>query len=253
MRVLAGVDGCKGGWVAAVRAAPSEPIRLSVHAAFADLVETLGPTATIAVDMPIGLPERIDGSGRVAERAVRGLLRGRQSSVFSIPGRAVVESIPPMFHDELHRRESHRAASDLARTLSTPPRGVSIQGYMLFRKILEIDVLLRASPALAERIVESHPELAFAILNDGEPMALPKKVKNCAHPAGLAERRALLATHGVPERAMAPPLPAGAGADDVLDALAMLLVAERVADGRARPFPDPPGRDAHGLPIAIWA
>ncbi|WP_410175696.1 DUF429 domain-containing protein, partial [Limnoraphis robusta] len=47
--------------------------------------------------------------------------------------------------------------------------------------------------------------------------------------------------------------PRGAGPDDLLDALACLVVARRLAQGTARPFPDPPDRDAHGLAIAIWA
>ena len=41
--------------------------------------------------------------------------------------------------------------------------------------------------------------------------------------------------------------------DDLLDALALMLIADRILDGKARPFPDPPGRDDFGLPIAIWA
>jgi predicted RNase H-like nuclease len=38
----------------------------------------------------------------------------------------------------------------------------------------------------------------------------------------------------------------------VLDALACAAVARRIAAGVARPFPDPPERDAFGLPMAIW-
>jgi len=33
--------------------------------------------------------------------------------------------------------------------------------------------------------------------------------------------------------------------------LACLVVARHIALGQGRPFPDPPGCDAHGLPIAI--
>jgi Protein of unknown function (DUF429) len=43
------------------------------------------------------------------------------------------------------------------------------------------------------------------------------------------------------------------GADDLLDALACAAVARRIHAGTARPFPDPPERDAFGLPMAIWA
>jgi predicted RNase H-like nuclease len=47
--------------------------------------------------------------------------------------------------------------------------------------------------------------------------------------------------------------PKGAGADDLLDALACAAIARRIHAGLARPFPDPPARDACGLPMAIWA
>ena len=40
---------------------------------------------------------------------------------------------------------------------------------------------------------------------------------------------------------------------DLIDALACAAVARRLHAGTARPFPDPPPRDACGLPMAIWA
>jgi predicted RNase H-like nuclease len=68
----------------------------------------------------------------------------------------------------------------------------------------------------------------------------------------MAERRALLASCGHDRAFLDRPPPRGAAADDFLDAAAMMLVAERHARGEATSFPDPPGRDAHGLPVAIW-
>jgi predicted RNase H-like nuclease len=47
--------------------------------------------------------------------------------------------------------------------------------------------------------------------------------------------------------------PKAAGPDDLLDALACAAIAARIHRGLARPFPDPPERDACGLPMAIWA
>jgi predicted RNase H-like nuclease len=47
--------------------------------------------------------------------------------------------------------------------------------------------------------------------------------------------------------------PEGAVRDDLLDALACAAIALRIHRGLARPFPDPPERDACGLPMAIWA
>lgn len=250
--VLAGVDGCPGAWIAALEGRDGRA-GLAVFPAFADLLAALHPEAIVAVDMPIGLPERILGPGRAAEQAARPLLKARQSSVFSIPARAAVEIDPGPHEGDMARSLAHRRASDLARTLSDPPRGVSRQGFMLFPKILEIDRLLRADPALASRVHESHPELAFSVLNDGEPMREPKKVRRQIHPPGMAERRVLLLSNGLSPALLAAPLPPPAHEDDRLDACAMLLVARRIRAGTARAFPDPPGRDAHGLPVTIRA
>ena len=83
-------------------------------------------------------------------------------------------------------------------------------------------------------------------------MCLPKKVKGRVNPAGMEERKALLARHGVPRPFLDQPPPRGAASDDFLDATAMCLVAGRIARGEAISFPNPPARDAFGLPIAIW-
>ena len=58
---------------------------------------------------------------------------------------------------------------------------------------------------------------------------------------------------GVAEELVNGAPPKGAGADDLLDALACLAMSRRIHAGLARPFPDPPARDAFGLPMAIWA
>ncbi len=140
----------------------------------------------------------------------------------------------------------------MALAASTPPRKVSKQGFMLFGKIREIDALLRADPSLAATIYEVHPEVAFWALNGEQLLSEPKKVKGRPHPPGLAQRRRLLLEAGLPRATVEADPPPGAGPDDCLDALAGLAVAFAIAQGRGRPFPDPPGRDAFGLPIAIW-
>ena len=235
---IAGVDGCKAGWVAAcldldAGTAPT----LRVVARFGDLLAT--PPALIAVDMPIGLPDRIEGSGRGPEQLVRPWLGQRQSSVFSIPSRAAVES------------DDYGEACRQALATSQPPRKVSKQGFHLFPRIREIDALLRAETGLRERLREVHPELAFATMRGG-PLAHPKKIKGRINEAGMAERRALLIAQGLPRETVHARPPRGAGADDALDALAALIVARHIAAGRGRPFPEPPGRDSHGIPVAIW-
>ncbi len=234
---VCGVDGCRGGWVA-VHGVPEMP-RISVFSDFSGLLTALDPATIIAVDMPIGLPDRVSGGGRGPEQAVRPFLGQRQSSVFSIPARQAVET------------PDYRSACDAALATSDPPRKVSKQAFYLFPKILEIDRCLQADEGLRHRVIECHPEFGFCVLNGMRPMTTPKKIRGRVNPDGIAERIALLAARGLATTLFDDPLPRGVAADDRVDAAVNLLVAARHRDGLTRPWPDPPGRDAHGIPIAI--
>lgn len=243
---VAGLDGCPSGWIACL-VAPAGPLapEIRVVARLEDLLD--GPEAPIvaAIDMPIGLPDRIGPGGRGPERLVRPHLGERQSSVFSIPSRAAIFA-----GEGLDDRAGYAAACRIAQETSDPPRKISKQAYFLFPKIRELDRLL--TPERAERIVESHPELAFAVLNGAAAMTLPKKVKSRPNPPGLDQRRALLVRLGFDAALLERP-PRGAAIDDLLDACVLALVARRVHAGQAVSFPDPPMRDARGLPVAIRA
>jgi len=238
---LAGVDGCRNGWVAAFVRPAGEEARLRVVPRLADVLDAAEAPAVVAVDMPIGLPDRIGPGGRGPERAIRPLLGARQSSVFAVPPRAAIFAA------------DFGAACRAALAASEPPRMVSKQLFMLAPKIREVDGLLRERPALIGRVHEVHPELAFWRLNGERALTEPKKVKSRCYEPGLALRRGLLRAGGLPDAVLAAAPLKGAGADDVIDALACALIARRIHLGSARPFPDPPGRDAFGLPVAIWA
>jgi len=144
-------------------------------------------------------------------------------------------------------------ACRIALATSQPPRKVSKQLFMLAPKIGEVDACLRADPAESARAFEVHPELAFWRLNGERALAEPKKVKGRRHENGLALRRRLLIDAGLPAALVNGAPPAGAGADDLLDALACAVIARRIDAGVARPFPDPYERDAFGLRMTIWA
>lgn len=248
---LAGVDGCKAGWIAVHRELDAS-LSVSVFASFSALLDAL-PDAMIAVDMPIGLPDLSQKGGRGPEALVRPLLGPRQSSVFAIPSRAALYADTSDFTTIEAWYDAHRRASEVAKATSDPPRGVSIQAFGIFAKIREIDALLIARPELRGRIFESHPEVAFCRLNGGTAMALPKKIKGAVNAAGMAERKALLCRHGYEKTFLDQAPPRGAASDDFLDAAAMMLIAGRIANGEARPSPDPPLADRFGIPVAIWA
>ncbi|ACL62113.1 DUF429 domain-containing protein [Methylobacterium nodulans] len=233
---VAGVDGCPGGWIAAFQAL-DDPSRVVVRilpdlAAICDAPEA---PAVVAVDIPIGLPEQVGAGGRAAEQLVRPLLGPRRGSVFPTSSRAVVYAA------------DYTAAIALARQPGLQPFAPSPPANAIFPRIRAVDGLLRTRPALRERIYEVHPELAFASLNGGVPLAQAKRKAG-----GMAERRALLRRSGLPEAVVAGPPPRGAKPDDLLDALAALVVARGIARGCGVSYPDPPERDAHGLSAAIW-
>jgi len=202
------------------------------------LAHPLSPSV-IALDMPIGLPERIGPGGRGPERAVRPLLGARQSSVFAVPSRAAVMA------------SDYGSACALAAATSDPPRKVAKQCFNLFPKIREVDRLM--TPALEDRVYEAHPELGFWRLNGGRPMALAKKVRSKGSRPGIAERAGLLAAHGFEPAFLDQPLPRGVGRDDLLDAAVLALTAARIARGEGLSFPPAPERDGRGLRMAIWA
>ena len=71
---LAGVDGCRAGWIAALVRPSGDEVLFRVVPRFSDLFATPENPAIIAVDIPIGLPERTGHGGRSAENAIRSLL-----------------------------------------------------------------------------------------------------------------------------------------------------------------------------------
>jgi predicted RNase H-like nuclease len=238
---LAGLDGCRTGWVAAFVRAAGDEARVRIMPRFADVLAAPEAPTIVAVDMPIGLPDRIGPDGRGPERAIRPLLGARQSSVFPVPPRAAIYAA------------DFGAACAAALAASEPPRKVSKQLFMITPKIREVDGFLRANPAHTHCVFEVHPELAFWRLNGERALAEPKKVKGVCYEPGLALRRRLLVAAGLPERIVTGAAPKGAGADDLLDALACAAIARRLHAGTAKSFPESPGHDSFGLPVAIWA
>jgi predicted RNase H-like nuclease len=233
-----GVDGCRAGWIAVTLEGGTAP-QVAIHRSFAELLAASGDRAFIAVDMPIGLPDFIGKGGRGPEQAVRPLLGERQSSVFSIPSRAAVECT------------DYREGCAVALATSDPPRKISRQAFFLFHKVRELDAAL--DHRIQARVRECHPEVAFRTLNGGRAMQTPKKVKGAINPAGMAERRAVLARYGFDPAFLEGRPPPGAAADDFLDACACALIAGRIARGEAQCFPPSPAIDSRGLQIAIWA
>lgn len=195
-------------------------------ARFADLLAAIPTGALVAVDIPIGLPER---GWRKADAAARQFLRGQASSVFSTPPRPVVEA--PNY------QEANRRCRELT------GQGLSRQAFALAGKILDVD---RSRAEVGARLYEVHPEVSFRALAT-TPLQAGKRTWT-----GHTQRRALLEQAGIVVPADLGSAGRMAGVDDVLDAAVAAWSAQRIAAGIARSLPDPPERDAEGRAVAIW-
>lgn len=238
-RWIAGLDGCRGAWAGALLDYDDPGrFRCGLFPSLAALLDGPEAPCIVGIDVPIGLPDRILGGGRGADLAARARLGPARASVFPMPPRAAVYAA------------DYEAAKALSRAASAPPFAPSIQGWNIFRYVREVDTLLRERPDLRRRVHEIHPEVAFHALNGLRGLGLPKKGPR--RHEGLALRRSLLAAAGLPAALIDARTP-GIPADDHLDALAGLVTARDILLGRAEPLPDPPERDAHGLPVVIWS
>lgn len=240
-RDIIGVDGCPGGWlIVTLPGGSTGDARATLVASFAAVLAVAGERGVVAVDIPIGLPERAAAGGRACDGAARVNLGGRQSAVFSVPARAAVYA------------GDYAAACATALAHSDPPRRVSKQCFNLFPKIREIDMLM--TPELQSRVYECHPEVGFWALNGERALDEPKKVRSQPHAPGLELRRGLLEQAGyAPAFLRHTPWPRRlVGPDDLLDAAVCAWTAARIARGVGRRFPPQPERDGKGLRMEIW-
>ncbi|MBC8050087.1 MAG: DUF429 domain-containing protein [Chitinophagales bacterium] len=239
-RLIAGVDGCRSGWIAVfVDADKLGVATVSMFKSFEDVF--ISDAALIAVDIPIGLPDFVTRDGRGCDKALRSRLGARQSSVFAVPAREAVMQL------------DYPAACAAAFARSDPPRKVSKQCFFLFPKIREVDTALKTSSQ--DRVFECHPEGAFWAMNGQQPLTEPKKVKSRPFPPGMRLRRDLLIGAGFSAQFLASSKfrSADAGEDDFLDACACAWTAARRFRGEAIRFPPLPQVDGRGLRMEIWA
>ena len=225
--MIIGVDGCRSGWLGVIwdggRVASA-----AVYPAFCDILKL--EARFIAVDMPIGFPERAQAGGRACEQLARKLIGLRRSSVFSSPARITLSA-----GDYAEASRLNRSASDNI--------GISSQAFNISPKIREIDALM--TPDLQSRLAEVHPEVSFRLMK-GQELAHAKKKAE-----GRAERHTLLKQAGFPLGKLTSPPKGGWGEDDLLDACACAWSALRLAQGKGLRLPEVPECDARGLRMEI--
>lgn len=237
---VAGVDGCPAGWFVVARTQSDARWICTWRPSFAEIVDLVGDTAMVAVDIPIGLLDHAQPGGRQCDRAARKVLGpGRRSSVFSAPSRDVLGAA------------THAEANACSKAGSFWDIGVSLQTFYITGKVREVDDALRSGRASQDRVREVHPELAFWEMGGRGLVPANKKTT-----AGVQERQRLLEGTGwftgldfgevlacFPRRDV--------GRDDILDAAAACWSAGRLVRCQEKRVVDRPPKDSHGLVMQI--
>jgi predicted RNase H-like nuclease len=222
-----GVDGARGGWVAAILRGSSLELRArarwQLELRMLERIEELegcrqNGDGKVAIDIPIGLPEAIEF--RKCDREGRTILGGQRNTVFVPPCRAMLE-----LKDYAAVRKW--VAAEKAKDSET--KGVSAQAAALIPKVAEVDAWLRRDLSRNDWVLECHPELAFRTLNDGGE--LPSK----RTAAGSIRRLRLVNEFfGGGEESISNLADRGADLSDALDACAALSVAIRYERGQTQ-------------------
>jgi predicted RNase H-like nuclease len=235
--MIAGVDGCKGGWLYVVLdAATHELVGAGVLPQFRAVIRLTPTPEIVAVDIPIGLTDR--GPRECDKESRQRLHKPRSNSVFPAPVRAA-----------LRYSNDFSLASQISE--QQDGRKLNRQVFHLLVKIKEVDDFLREDVSRQIWVREVHPEMSFAAWNNGKPMTHRKKSR-----AGREERERLVTnSYGTAyEDALRHLKPATFAKDDLLDAFAALWTAGRIWQRCAAviPVPEREERDACGLRMAIW-
>jgi len=236
MTWVAGVDACKGGWFVVATDVRSGRTIHAVKKTFSEVLAMGESPRIVAVDIPIGLPEKARRGGRACDREARGLVGHRHPSVFSPPVRAALDAATWAEANEVNKASSPEGV------------GLSRQSWGLAPKIREVDKAL--GKEARQRVRECFPELSFATMA-GHPLAHGKRGVS-----GIQERVTLVVEAGFPDplRARGSWPASQAAIDDILDAHACCWSAVRIFKGEAHHLPAEAGfeHDKRGLPMEIW-
>ncbi len=231
---IAGIDGCKAGWLVVCETPLPGPWTWFVAPNFDEVARRLRDFDAVGVDMPLGIP---NAGARECETLARRILSpARTASVFSAPIRPILGL------------DDYREACNVREAIEG--KRMSKQSFYIMEKIEQVDTVVRTRPEFGAKLYEVHPEVSFTALGGGEPMQHSKRDQ-----AGFDERMAHL-SDVFPEAILREALdafPRGKVArDDVLDAFAVLWSAKRIALSTAERLPAEPAYDPRGIDMAIW-
>ena len=221
-----GVDGCRGGWIAAVL--DHGDMRLERYDELPLLIEKYPTFDAFLIDMAIGLRNNTEQT-RPDDEA-RKELGLKASSVFPIPSR-----------DAVYADGEDAQKQENIRTLG---KSLAKQSIAIIPKIRELDTFLNNHPEYKNKILESHPEVDFARLNGTVLMSRkqeePGPSQRIAVLSEFLDRKNL---YGMYDKAKE----LGCKQDDLIDAICLAVTGALYSHGEYETIPAEPESDKKGL------
>lgn len=227
-----GVDGCKGGWVAAV--IEQGELRIEKYGDINELIAKYHKFDNMLIDMVIGLPANQKQYNNRPDSTARRLIAPRTSTIFAVPSRQAVY------------KETEEAQIKANRAVLG--KGLAKQTMAIIPKMRELDIFLSENDRYKNVIKESHPEVCFARLNGAVVMT------NKSEMHGLMERVQILSqffpnlsVDSISVRAKE----LHCNRDDIVDAVCLAVTANLDLQGDTKVIPKDVMVDNHGLKMQM--
>ena len=227
-----GIDGCKAGWLFVSFDEGNE--RYEVLRTDEELEAKLLEVDRVFVDMPIGLED--EEYTRDCDRLLRKEVGSDySSSIFSPPIRPALAA------------PSYVEANMISYEYTE--KKLSLQSWNITPKILLLDELLSNHAELCDKVLESHPEHLFQILNEGMIFQKKNLKKGIKHRLGLVEEYEPIVDdffRDIKEEFRRNEV----AEDDIVDAMALALFAKWSEEKPIITIPKEVQKDAKGFPKA---
>lgn len=228
----AGIDGCKSGWLFMSFDEGNE--RYELLRSDAELEAKLLETDRVFIDMPIGLED--EEYTRECDRLLRKEVGSDySSSVFSPPIRPAL--VAPSYV------EANMISYEYTE------KKLSLQSWNITPKILLLDELLSTHAELSKKILESHPEHLFQILNKGMIYQKKNLKKGIKHRLSLVEENEPVVDdffRDIKEEYRRNEV----AEDDIVDAMVLALFAKWSIEKPIKTIPSEVEKDSKGFPKA---
>lgn len=200
-----GIDGCKGKWIAV--AIFEGGFDVGKYGTIEEICDKYEHADSMIIDIPIGLAESKDDVR--PDRIVKKYLGKKGSSIFDTPCRQAIYAMD---------KESARDAN-----INILGKSLSEQSLAIGKAILQVDLFLQERSIWKNRLLESHPEYCFMVLNDDMPV-LSKKIEK----DGQKDRMDILSRYYSEAQEVLDKflgdVPYRTKVDDVIDAMCLAVI-----------------------------